>query len=348
MRQPHKPAAGLGSERDWDCTELVSVQLSNSHVHSRSSAPSTPAIPGLERWQVLEDPLALAASHACPPPMDHYQGLDAPHFDYQLVRVPGADDQPFRGPLADLSGGYIACIGAAQTYGRFVERPFPALLADKVHLPCLNLGRGGVGPRFWLQPRLLELLHTAKLIVVQVMAGRSASNSLFDNAEGGDLMGRVRATGERMRFEQFLERLVARGDRQLCRRTVEETRDDYVATMRQLAAALRRPTVLLWISRRRPAYTCDWSDPGAILQHFPQLIDQGVVDRIRPLFGALVECVSEAGLPQRLWAAKAPIDGTRLGADGFLYNDYYPSPPMHELAAELLAPVVRRELGRPA
>jgi hypothetical protein len=274
----------------------------------------------------------------------HYQELDAKAFDYHLGLVPGAGDVLFRGPVADTSRPFIAAIGGAQTFGRFAQHPFPELVAQQLGVPCLNLGLGGAGPRFAMQPQMLSLLLRARLVIVQMFSGRSASNSLFDNTDGRNA-GRVVATGDWTTFEHFLDRLLQREDRELTERTVRETRDDYVFDMSRLGRALRVPTVLLWLSRRPPEYDVDWSSAFGILNSFPQLIDRGVVDRIRPLFGDYVECTSEAGIPQRLWRAAEPVLGTQLGDDGFLWNDYYPSPEMHSLAAERLVPACRRLLG---
>lgn len=275
-----------------------------------------------------------------------YQDLDAPHFDYRLGTIAGAGgDLLFRGPIADTTRPFVACIGAAQTFGRFVERPFPALLGRALDVPCVNAGVPGTGPRFWLQPEVLAAVNSAQLVIVQVLAGRSASNSMYTNTGGGH-DGIVAATGERLRFEAFLARVMASGDAALLDRVVAETRADYTATMRQLGESLRVPTVLLWLSYRTPAYRLDRSTPFGVLNHFPQLVDQDVIDAIRPAFGAFVDCTSSAGVPQRLWRTTAPVDGTELGVDGYLYNQYYPTPAMHELAAERLVPVCRRLLAR--
>ncbi|NJN74924.1 MAG: hypothetical protein HC799_20190, partial [Limnothrix sp. RL_2_0] len=49
-------------------------------------------------------------------------------------------------------------------------------------LPVLNLGYGGAGPYFYVKhPELLDYLNNAKLVVIQVMSGRSENNSLFDS-----------------------------------------------------------------------------------------------------------------------------------------------------------------------
>ena len=79
--------------------------------------------------------------------------------------------------------------GAAQTFGRFVERPFPTLLAERLGLPALNLGAGGAGPRHFDRPEYLDALNRAEAVVLQVLSGRSASCSLFDNSATGRIVG---------------------------------------------------------------------------------------------------------------------------------------------------------------
>ena len=273
-----------------------------------------------------------------------YQQLDAPAFDYELVAVPGISNHLFRGPLPDLSAPYFAVVGGAQAFGRFVADPFPARLSRALGMPCLDLGLGGAGPRFATDPQVLPLLQRARFVVVQCFAGRSASNSLFDNASAARNTGRYLRTGERITFERFLDEILARDDLPLLQRIVHETRDDYAVQMRHLAQQLRVPTVLLWLSRRAPDYTIDWSHPHGILNSYPQLLDRSVVDRLRAWYPEYVECASAAGLPQRLWRADEPVLGS-VHRDGWLWNEYYPSPEMHERAAEGLVEVCRRVLG---
>src|ERR1700733_1499440 len=75
-----------------------------------------------------------------------YQSSDAHIVDYELYQLPGVDEF-FRGP-PPASDTYIACVGAAQTFGRFVPAPFPALISRSLDIGTLNLGRGGAGPGF--------------------------------------------------------------------------------------------------------------------------------------------------------------------------------------------------------
>lgn len=273
-----------------------------------------------------------------------YQAQDAPHFDYGMQSIQGVDEHRFRGPVPDLDQPYIACIGGAQTMGRFCRDPYPARLQRALGLPCLNLGLGGAGPRFALHPQILPLLQGARLVVVQTFSGRSASNSLYDNAPHGRNSGRCVRTGAHVFFEQFLEDLMLREDEDLLRRTLDETREDFAHTMTALGNAIGRPSVLLWLSRRTPDYAAGFGSVFEMGSHYPQLIDAATLEACRPAFDAYVECAEPLGLPQKLWRGE-PVEATRTDDEGTLWNHYYPSPEMHDHAASLLVPRCRELLA---
>jgi len=275
---------------------------------------------------------------------DYYQNLDRGWFDYELQAVEGIPDPRFRGPAVDLSRPYIACIGAAQVFGRFCEHPFPAILSERLGMQVLNLGVGGVGPRFFDTPAYLNLLNRAKLVIVQVLSGRSEGNSLFDNTQTANLMGRRLRDGKEMRFEEFLDDLVKTGDRQTVNRAVAETRQNYLESSLHLLDGIQAPKILLWLSNRLPAYKPDFSSFWSVLGDFPHLIDWPMVNRMQVHADAYVECVSTKGIPQKLWPSDRVVEGAEL-EDGTLVNRYYPSPEMHAEAADLLEPVCRKFLA---
>src|SRR5712672_4143040 len=99
-----------------------------------------------------------------------YQRRDAAIVDYELWR-PGPDGDWLRGPRPPSlePGSYFACVGGAQTFGCFAARPWPALLAEHVGLPALNLGVAGAGPALFRQPAFAPLLAAARFVVFQVM-----------------------------------------------------------------------------------------------------------------------------------------------------------------------------------
>jgi hypothetical protein len=276
---------------------------------------------------------------------DYYQRLDAPHFDYDMHPVDGIDTHTFRGPIPDLSQPYFACIGGAQTMGRFVDETYPNTLSSALGLPCLNLGLGGAGPRFALQPSVLALLQRAKLVIVQVFSGRSASNSRFDNSREGRNSGRCVHTGENKIYEKFLAEIMQREDDALLRRIVQETRDDFAFSMNQLAESLPGPKILLWLSKRKPAYTPDYSHQFGVSNHYPQLIDAETLAEFRRHYDGYVECAASPGLPQALWQDEH-VAGTVRDDDGQIWNTYYPSPEMHTAAAKLLLPTCKHLLDQ--
>ena len=232
-----------------------------------------------------------------------YEDYDAPAYDYGMAAVPGIEDLRFRGPVPDLDAPYLAGIGGAQTFGRFVTDPFLAVLGQRLGLPCLNLGLGGAGPEFAHKPAVLPLLQRAALVVVQCFSGRSASNSLFDNTLHGRNSGVLLANGKPTSFETFFDELCRRGERDRIERVVTETREDFTFKMRELGRALEGRGILLWIARRAPDYETDWSSPFGMMNYYPQFIDRNVIEAIRPCFDEYVEYTATTGLPQRLWPA---------------------------------------------
>lgn len=271
----------------------------------------------------------------------HYQDLDRGHFDYALTRLTGIEGQLFRGPAVDRSRPYLVCAGAAQTFGRFCERPFPALLADRLETQVQNLAVGAAGPRQFDQPAFLHWLNAAQLVVVQVLSGRSESNSLFDTSTSGGMYGARMRDGVKMKFRDFFNELFETEPLEVVERVVAETRENYVRHMKRLFEQIRPPKILLWFSARTPDLTDDYSAAWKLIGEFPQLVNRAMIDQIRPHCDAYVECASQRGIPQRLWKTDQPVPALVL-ENGVLYNRYYPSPEMHELAADLLEPECRR------
>ncbi len=265
----------------------------------------------------------------------YYQDLDKAAYDYDLVEYDGLGHKKYRGPAVDTSKPYIACIGAAQTYGRFCNTPYPHIMAEKLNIQVMNLGVGGAGPEHFNTTQYLDYLNGAELVVLQVLAGRSAGNSLFNNREHGGLLGVRLSDYKKMRFEQFLEELFEEGDHDKIVRILKETRDDYVSTYLDLLRKIHAPKMLFWFSDRTPDYEDNFSDPYGLLNRYPQLINRTVFENLRVMCDTSVEFCTNVGLPQKLFAGKEDIDGAKV-KDGFLYNTYYPSPEMHEQSAEML------------
>jgi len=263
-----------------------------------------------------------------------YQERDREFIDYEEFSLAGTPHR-LRGPAPKTlePGEYFTCVGAAQTFGCFCEQPYPALLADSLDLPALNLGLAGAGPRLFVQDEdLLGYMNRGRFAVVQVLSGRSEENSLFANA-GRGLLTR-RSTGQEIRPEPAYAELLANESPDTVAAIVAETRANWTRSFSQLLEAIQVPTILFWFSQRAPDYEQSLSDVQALFGQYPQMVNRTMIQELRELSDAYAECVSARGIPQRLVSR---FTGEPKGA-----NTYYPSPEMHADGAAALAEACRR------
>ncbi|WP_416396420.1 DUF6473 family protein [Allohahella sp. A8] len=307
--------------------------------------------------------------------LSSYQDRDFEVVDYSMYEL-GETGLQFRGPApvpeALEPGSYIACIGAAQTFGCLCQEPFPSMLAKALDLPVLNLGYGGAGPEFFDQQRSLDAyINNSRCVVIQVMSGRSQSNSIFDT-DGLELLTR-KADGRQLssvdayhgvinelqRFS-YVPRgrvdaaLIRRLNRSGTRALVNETRQRWVNSYASLIQRIQVPKLLFWFSKRRPNYRENYLSVKGIFNEYPQLIDAESVKQVAGLCDEYVECVTDRGSPQQLFSRftgqQAMVDPGNdrpdLGGQVWTHDHYYPSPEMHEDACIALKPVVNKYLQR--
>ncbi len=274
-----------------------------------------------------------------------YQRSDSQIIDYHLF-YDSTLKRERRGPVDTIVPGdaYFTAIGAAQTFGRFCEAPYPKLLADELGMPCYNLGRGGVGADYFLRwKESWDVINASRFIVVQVMSGQSVNTSLFRDPDGINRFWtpfhdtRV-SSGEAWRhfYENYpREKLAA---------LIEETRFRWVEDYILLSRKLVQPSVLFWISRRSPDAPLKLDRFGEFWSSFPQLVTREMVEEVKPYFSTYVELVSSSGLPQDLTQlGKGKPASVRMGIDAkpMAKNSYYPSPEMHVEARDVLLPAVQ-------
>jgi hypothetical protein len=277
-----------------------------------------------------------------------YQAQDRHIIDYHIFELPGIAPYPggglFRGPAPALDRPYIACLGSAHTFGRFCKRPYPALLQERFGIGALNLGTGGASPTFCLEnERLLEYTNNAKLAIVQVLSARSQSNALFTILDHG-MHGTRLSDNTTLSADEFYEDLLRTASVEQVKQVVQETRDKYVQNMIALLHRITCPTILFWFAVRTPAYQEKYDIPfWKLFGSFPQLVNQEMVDAMRPHADRYVQVVSSAGLPQKLYDRSGRSTTVSLDpkvrdtkAPEQETNGYYPSPEMHEIAARTL------------
>lgn len=274
-----------------------------------------------------------------------YQKRDYEIVDYQLWQMDGIP-YLYRGPKpASLeSDNYFSCLGAAQTFGCFCEKPFPTLLSEKLSFDVLNIGHAGAGPMFYLQSeKHIQLANNAKFVILQVMSGRSESNSIFESKQGRGLLER-RSDKKMLPAEKAYNEFLQTAGRKMITDTLIETRENYVKHMMELLSLIKVPKVLLWFSERIPEYEESYESARGLFGKYPQFVNRGMIDQFIHLADYYVECISSEGLPQPLFSR---FTGKKVGflgtanADGKprMFNTYYPSPEMHERAFHALADI---------
>jgi len=279
-----------------------------------------------------------------------YQQRDFEIIDYHLFTLRNIQ-RSWRGPRPENLDPkkYFVCIGAAQTFGCFAEYPYPALLSSKLSTPVLNLGVAGAGPSFFLErPMLIEYMNSASFAIIQVMSGRSVSNSLF-KSHGGEMLVR-RSDGKEIGAIPAYRELLSTNNLELIDRVVHETRSNWTKEMLLLAEKIRIPKVLFWFSTRSPDYQSTKDSVTHLFGKFPQFITMKMMQEIISYFNHYSECISSEGLPQplisrftgKLTSIKKRED---MGGGGKFENDYYPSPQMHIRAFEVLLPACRELLN---
>ena len=275
---------------------------------------------------------------------DGYQRKDWDVVDYQLCKMDGIH-LPLRGPITwDGTSKFIAFVGAAQTFGRYCAHPFPNLIGDKLNLSLINLGHAGAGPALFIRKPCLNLLSSAQVVVVQVMSGRSVGTTLLDNPQANGLLRRRDLPNDPLSLWHVAwDKALRDYGSEFISYLVEETRATYVAQMRMLLRAIKAPKILLWFAKRKPEYVDDYSHFDGFFFGFPHMVNDKVVAELRPFCDQFVEVVSRRGAPQKLVNR---FDGSfyRVSSESEerqSLDNYYPSPEMHEDAAEALCPVVK-------
>lgn len=280
-----------------------------------------------------------------------YQRTDWDVADYQIYCLDEAlmdrqTDTPLllRGPKPESldKGNYFVCMGAAQTFGRFCKKPYPILLQERLGIPALNISRGGAGPSFFSKDneKLLDYCNNARFVVVQVLSGRSESNSLFKSKGLGTYVRR--SDGTSISCDEAFKELLGNYDISYARQIVAETRANWVEHYKELLESIQAHTILFWFSTRKPTYRENYRDVYKLFGEYPQLVTLEMVDQVKPYSNQYVECTSKRGISHRLinrFTGQPTTVKDEWGGGVWKRNWYYPSPEMHQIAARKLSKV---------
>jgi hypothetical protein len=210
----------------------------------------------------------------------------------------------FRGPRKSLECGYIAFIGGTDTYGKFIEHPYPMLCESELGEVCVNLGvvNGGVDA-FVHDPTLMALCSDAAVTVVQMIGAQNLSNRFYKvHPRRND---RFLAASSVMKvlfndvdFTEFSFNRHMLGalykhapDRfEILRNELQEA---WVARMRSMLTQIGPNSVLLWMSNEQ--LTDDpWNEKPQPFKSDPLFVTRSMVETLRPLAREVVEVTPSA------------------------------------------------------
>lgn len=274
-----------------------------------------------------------------------YQATDRKVIDYDLW-FQGEEKLAFRGPRGDLkASGAIACIGAAQTFGRFVERPFAAQLAQILARPVMNLGFSGAGPEFYLgNDLLMSCLRRAEMVVAQSMSARSVTAGIFETQSNN---GVLKFLDGPLKDETFLahqayQKLRQQYGEDAYRAQVAAAQAQWLKLYGELSEQLTGRKIFLWLSSEKPGDNVNLTKSP--VGTFPHFVDADMVKQIGEMGFEVVTCVLKDMPGQILVNDRTGVVEEAFDAENFpsrpeklrAINTYYATPEMHDQAARLL------------
>nr|WP_319249033.1 DUF6473 family protein [uncultured Celeribacter sp.] len=211
----------------------------------------------------------------------------------------GASKLSFRGPAKVLSSPYVICLGGTETYGRFVDVPFPELVEKTSGIQTVNLGCVNAGLDVFLNDdEVLRMCMGAELVILQVPGAQNMSNRFYsvhprrnDRFVGASAL--LRAIYREVDFTQFhFTRHLLSALQATCPQRFDlvrqELRDAWSARMRSLAHRFDGRLMLLWLSTHRPdeETICD------SLEADPLFVNRNMLEAMKPYICDCLEIIA--------------------------------------------------------
>ena len=249
----------------------------------------------------------------------------------------GTSRLTFRGPRRSLDRPYIAFLGGAETYGKYVPDPFADLVEDEIGFAAINLGCVNAGPDVYLaEPEVIRIAQGAEAVVLQVMGAANLSNRYYSvhprrNDRFIAATPLLRTLFREVDFTEFhftrhmLTALEATSKERF-EVVAEDLRRTWTLRMADLLGQLPGRTILLWMADAAP-------QPGGQRRGLggdPVLGDRAMVAEIVPTARAYVEVVISPD------ARQASLEGMAFAALEALAAAALPGPSVHRAVAAKL------------
>lgn len=271
-----------------------------------------------------------------------YERLGESALDYYPCRY-GASKLLFRGPRRQIEGAYCAVLGGTETYGKFIENPYPALVEAETGVAMVNFGCVNAGADVYVNdPAVIQACVGARVTVIQVTGAHNTSNRFYAvHPRRNDRFLRastlLKAIYREVDFTEFhftrhmLSTLLMLSPERFAL-VAEELQIAWVARMRVLLGKAVGNTVVLWMAGHSP----DQAASATGLGRDPLLVNRAMLEQIRPYATEIVEVVAGQADPT------ARLAGKMFTAMEEPAAMEVPGPPVHSQVAAALKPVIER------
>jgi len=269
-----------------------------------------------------------------------FDALGESALDYLPCRY-GTSKLLFRGPRRMTTAPYVAFLGGTETYGKFIENPFPALVEQQIDMTCINLGCVNAGiDVFSKDMQIAEMANDAAVTVIQVMGAQNMSNRFYSvhprrNDRFLQASGLLQAIYREVDFAEFnfnkhmLGRLLTLSPERF-QNVVDELRAAWVGRMHGMLRGISGKTVLLWFADHAPEDELAPDD-----ERDPWFVTREMIEQLRSEVTEVVEIVaSETALA--------------LGTEGMVFSQMETpaatnlmGPAAHQEAAEAVSAKLR-------
>ncbi|WP_432448810.1 DUF6473 family protein [Aliiroseovarius marinus] len=226
-----------------------------------------------------------------------YEKLDKEPLDYLPCRY-GASKILFRGPKRSLDGDYIVALGGTETYGRFMERPYPAILEQEAGVKVINMGCQNAGLDVFLNDQsVLDACNGARATVIQIPGAANMSNRFYAvHPRRNDRFLRasnlLKAIYREVDFTEFnftrhLLTTLKEISEDRFAMVEQELREAWVARMKTLIPRVRSRVVLLWLAD----HPISQGAQAGLLGPDPLFVDEEMINEVRPFVHDICEVV---------------------------------------------------------
>jgi len=226
-----------------------------------------------------------------------FENLGAGALDYYPCRY-GKSKLLFRGPKRKLDQPYIAMLGGTETYGKFCEKPFPAMLEERLDFSAVNLGCVNAGVDvFCGEQSVVDICSGAASVVVEITGAQNLSNRFYavhprrnDRfLRASNLLKTIYREVDftDINFTRHLLKVLWEASPDKFAMVEAELKEAWVGRMKRLISRFDGKVVLLWLADHAPAAPAAFTpvDPD------PLFVDRDMIDALRPFVSGIAEVV---------------------------------------------------------